>query len=142
MLYLLSYGQVPMRNTSTGTKYEKRMEVLLEENQIKFTSQTVIGKKRNGGNHRVDLIIDDILISLKHQEVAGTAEEKVPFEFMKLQHAVEDYKYGHAIIVLSGDKGWTWKDYYLSQEFKDQMSQMYPDVSIMSHEDFCNLYLH
>ncbi len=130
-----------MRDTSTGTKYEKRMEVLLEENDISFKSQTVIGKKRNGGNHRVDLIIDDeILVSLKHQEVSGTAEEKVPFEFMKLQHAVEDYKYKHAIIVLSGDKGWTWKNYYLSEDFINQMNILYPDVEIMSHDEFCDLY--
>jgi len=130
-----------MRDTSTGTKYEKRMEVLLEENDISFKSQTVIGKKRNGGNHRVDLIIDnEILVSLKHQEVAGTAEEKVPFEFMKLQHAVEDYNYKHAIIVLSGDKGWTWKNYYLSEDFRNQMNILYPDVEIMSHDEFCDLY--
>jgi hypothetical protein len=130
-----------MRDTSTGTKYEKRMEVLLEQNEVSFRSQTVIGKKRNGGNHRVDLIIDgEILVSLKHQEVAGTAEEKVPFEFMKLQHAVEDYGFKRAIIVLSGDNGWTWKNYYLSEDFKNQMNILYPDVEIMSHDEFCDLY--
>jgi len=117
------------------------MEVLLEQNEVSFKSQTVIGKKRNGGNHRVDLIIDgEILVSLKHQEVAGTAEEKVPFEFMKLQHAVEDYGFKRAIIVLSGDNGWTWKNYYLSEDFKNQMNILYPDVEIMSHDEFCDLY--
>lgn len=130
-----------MRDTTTGTNYEKRMEVLLAETNITYQSQKVIGKKRNGGNHRVDLIIDgDILVSLKHQEVSGTAEEKVPFEFMKLQHAVDDYNYKHALIVLSGDKGWTWKNYYLSQEFKSSMKTLYPDVDIMSHEEFCMIY--
>lgn len=131
-----------MRDTTTGTNYEKRMEVLLAETNITYQSQKVIGKKRNGGNHRVDLIIDgDILVSLKHQEVSGTAEEKVPFEFMKLQHAVDDYNYKHALIVLSGDKGWTWKNYYLSQEFKSSMKTLYPDVDITSHEEFCMIYL-
>lgn len=130
-----------MRDTTTGTNYEKRMEVLLAETNITYQSQKVIGKKRNGGNHRVDLIIDgEILVSLKHQEVSGTAEEKVPFEFMKLQHAVDDYNYKHALIVLSGDKGWTWKNYYLSQEFKSSMKTLYPDVDIMSHEEFCMIY--
>jgi hypothetical protein len=130
-----------MRDTTTGTKYEKRMEILLEGKQVSFVSQKVIGKKRNGGNHRVDLIIDgEILVSLKHQEVSGTAEEKVPFEFMKLQHAVEDYNYKHALIVLSGNNGWTWKDYYLSDEFRSSMKILYPDVDIMCHEEFCDLY--
>ena len=127
------------RDTSTGTKYEKLVEQLLNEN-YQYQSQVVIGKKRNGGNHRVDLIIDKTLISLKHQEVKGTAEEKVPFEFMKLQQAVNDYNYDNAIIVLSGESGWTWKKYYLSQEFKEQMNLIYPDVSIMSHEQFIEIY--
>jgi len=130
-----------MRDTTTGTKYEKRMEILLEKKEVSFVSQKVIGKKRNGGNHRVDLIIDnEVLVSLKHQEVSGTAEEKVPFEFMKLQHAVEDHGYKHAIIVLSGNNGWTWKKYYLSEDFQNQMNILYPDVQIMSHEEFCDLY--
>lgn len=127
------------RDTSTGTKYEKQVEQLLNEN-YQYQSQVVIGKKRNGGNHRVDLIIDKTLISLKHQEVKGTAEEKVPFEFMKLQQAVNDYNYDNAIIVLSGESGWTWKKYYLSQEFKNQMKLIYPDVSIMSHKQFVEIY--
>jgi hypothetical protein len=128
------------RDTSTGTKYEKQVEQLLNEGNYHYQSQVIIGKKRNGGNHRVDLIIDKTLISLKHQEVKGTAEEKVPFEFMKLQQAVNDYHYDNAVIVLSGDSGWTWKNYYLSQEFKTQMNVIYPDVSIMSHEQFLKIY--
>ena len=97
------------RDTSTGTNYEKRIDVFLTENKIQYRSQINIGAKRNGKRHRVDLIIDNTLVSLKHQQVGGTAEEKVPFEFMKLQHAVEDYNYDNAIIVLSGNTGWTWK---------------------------------
>lgn len=128
------------RDTSTGTKYEKRIEFLLEEKNINFESQVNIGVKRNGKRHRVDLIIDKTLISLKHQQVGGTAEEKVPFEFMKLQHAVDDYDYDNAIIVLSGDSGWTWKDYYLSNDFKQSMKNLYPDVMIISHEEFISLY--
>ena len=128
------------RDTSTGTNYEKRIDVLLEENNIEYSSQVNIGIKRNGKRHRVDLIIDKTLVSLKHQQVGGTAEEKVPFEFMKLQHAVDDYGYNNAIIVLSGDTGWTWKEYYLSEEFKKSMKILYPDVMIISHEDFIKLY--
>jgi hypothetical protein len=128
------------RDTSTGTNYEKRIDVFLTENKIQYRSQINIGAKRNGKRHRVDLIIDNTLVSLKHQQVGGTAEEKVPFEFMKLQHAVEDYNYDNAIIVLSGNTGWTWKEYYLSDEFKEAMKVLYPDVSIMTHENFVEIY--
>lgn len=128
------------RDTSTGTKYENRIQFLLKENNVNFQRQVTIGVKRNEKRHRVDLIIDNTLISLKHQQVGGTAEEKVPFEFMKLQHAVDDYDYDNAIIVLSGDSGWTWKDYYLSNDFKQSMKNLYPDVMIISHEEFISLY--
>lgn len=128
------------RDTSTGTNYEKRIDIFLTENKIQYRSQINIGAKRNGKRHRVDLIIDNTLVSLKHQQVGGTAEEKVPFEFMKLQHAVEDYNYDNAIIVLSGNTGWTWKEYYLSDEFKEAMKVLYPDVSIMTHENFVEIH--
>lgn len=129
------------RDTSTGTSYEKQIESMLTESNTEFQSQVFIGQKRNEKRHKVDLIIENTLVSLKHQQVAGTAEEKVPFEVMKLQHAVNDYGYDNAIIVLSGDTGWTWKEYFLSGEFKQQMAAIYPDVTIMSHEQFCEIYL-
>ena len=127
-------------NTATGSKYELFVESLLTKSKIKFKRQTYVGYKRNNGLHRVDLLIEKTLISLKSQKVAGTAEEKIPFEIMILQHTIEDYGYDNAIIVLHGDTGWKWKDYYLSKEFKSHMGQLYPDVSIMNHEQFVSIY--
>lgn len=129
------------RDTQTGTQYEKFIYSLLEEKGTSFRSQVNIGLKRNGKRHFVDLIIDNTLVSLKHQQVQGTAEEKIPFEFMKLQQAVDDFEYENAVIVLSGDTGWSWKEYYLSQEFKGLMAKIYPDVSIMSHDQFSEIFI-
>jgi hypothetical protein len=127
-------------NTATGPKYELFVESLLTKSGIKFKRQANVGYKRNDGSHRVDLLVEKTLVSLKSQQVAGTAEQKIPFEIMVLQHAIEDYKYDNAIIVLHGDTGWKWKHYYLSTEFKSTMGQLYPDVSIMSHEQFVSIY--
>jgi hypothetical protein len=143
------------RDTTTGTINEKEIEKFLIENfSQKIKSQVIIGKKRNGGLHVVDLMIGGEthtpknkkrpisnhkggkLISLKHQEVAGTAEEKVPFEVMKLQDAIDDYSYESAIIVLCGNSGWTWKKEYLSERFKKRMKLLGPDVTIISQEEF------
>jgi hypothetical protein len=148
----------PSRDTTTGTKYETLISNYLKEcTSTDFHSQVVIGNKRNGGVHIVDLLFDGeveykrgrktadslhqggLLVSLKHQDVSGTAEEKVPFECMKLQDAIDDYGYDAAIIVLNGD-GWTWKEEYLSERFRKRMKLIAPDVTIISHEDFVKLY--
>jgi hypothetical protein len=102
-----------------------------------------IGEKRNGGKHYIDILLNGKeLISLKYQKVQGTAEEKIPFEFMKLQDAIDDHKYQSATIVLAGpDEAWKWKDYYLSDTFCDKMKKIYPDVRIISHNQFVKEYL-
>ena len=147
------------RDTTTGRVSEKKIEQFLVENSTEcVAAQVVVGVKRQGGKHLVDLLLGGetnlrpktvcpisthkggTLVSLKLQEVEGTAEEKIPFEFMKLHHCIVDYDYDGAIIVLSGDTGWSWKDYFLSKEFKDDMKKIYPDVQIMSEEEFCTKY--
>ena len=148
------------RDTTTGTTYEKEISALLEQyTNIDFHSQVVVGQKRNDGEHVVDLLFNGevkyikgrkrpislhkggVLVSLKYQGVDGTAEEKIPFEFMKLNHACVDYGYDSAIIVLAGNSGWKWKDYYLSDEFRNAMKQIYPSVRIISHEQFVEEFL-
>lgn len=132
------------RDTTTGTSYENEITNLLEQfSNHKIKKQVNIGLKRNGGKHILDVLLNgDELISLKYQRVQGTAEEKIPFEIMKLQHAIIDYGYKSATVVLAGpDKAWKWKDYYLSEEFRNDMKKIYPDVNIISHEQFVEKYL-
>ena len=133
------------RDTTTGTNYETEVENLLENfSEHSVQSQVNVGAKRNGGRHYVDILLNgNELISLKYQRVQGTAEEKIPFEFMKLQHAIDDHGYKSATIVLAGpDKAWKWKDYYLSEEFCAKMKSIYPNVRIINHEQFVSEYLY
>ena len=133
------------RDTTTGTNYETEVENLLEDySEHTVESQVMVGVKRNGGRHYCDIVLNgDELISLKYQRVQGTAEEKIPFEFMKLQHAIDDHGYKSATIVVAGpDKAWKWKDYYLSEEFRAKMGSIYPDVRIINHEQFVSEYLY
>lgn len=150
----------PSRNTTTGITYEKQISYLLEEfTDINFQTQVVVGKKRNGGDHVVDLLFDGttytvkgrkrpislheggVLVSLKFQSVNGSVEERVLFECMKLHHACLDYGYESAIIIIGGNTGWKWKDYYLGEEFQHDMKQIYPTVRIISHEQFIQEFL-
>lgn len=147
------------RDTTTGILNEKEIEQFLIENiSESVNAQVIVGKKRNGGKHITDLLIGGetytppkkkrptsthkggTLVSLKYQEIQGTAEEKIPFEIMKLQHCIDDYGYDCAIMVLCGDTGWKWKDYFLSEEFRQDMKKIYPDVSIVSQEQFMKLF--
>lgn len=126
------------RDTTTGFNYENYIGTLLESTTWQFKRQVNIGKKRNGGKHYIDyLLYPNTLLSLKYQCVQGTAEEKVPFEIMKLHHACVDCGYDKAILVLAGpDKAWKWKQYYLSEQFRTDMKVIYPTVTILSHQQF------
>ena len=145
------------RDTSTGKVNEAEIENFLRENvnesvyeQAEVGTQFATGKK-----HIVDVLLGGsaykktkkakrwtsehkggTLISLKYQKVEGTAEEKIPFEFIKLQDAINKYGYDSALIVLCGDDGWTLKEEYLKEEFKAQMKLIAPNVSITDEENF------
>ena len=149
-----------MRDTTTGTINEGNIEQFLNENYDgKVYSQTVVGTQFNTKKkHILDILLDgevDIkkgkkrpislhkggkLVSLKYQKIEGTAEEKIPFEVLKLQDAIDRYAYECAIIVLCGNSGWTLKEYYLSDEFKLKMQSIASNVTIVSEEQFRNQY--
>ena len=145
------------RDTSTGKVNEADIEqFLIENSNYAVYPQVEVGTQFNTGKkHIVDMLlggkaykktkkakrwisehIGGILISLKYQAVEGTAEEKIPFEFLKLQNAIDKYGYESAIIVLCGDKGWTMKKTYLKDEFISKMKLICPNVIITDEENF------
>ena len=74
-----------------------------------------IGQRMGCGSHYVDVIAEKndkkYLISLKWQQVAGTAEQKIPFEVICLAEALESEEYEKAYVVLGGE-GWTLRRFY------------------------------
>ena len=106
------------RNTASGKFYEDTVERAIRQsciaNNLSAKSQQTIGTSPSGRKHRVDweLISNGDpnirgLVSCKVQITGGTAEEKVPFEVIKLIHAMDtDTRYKQAWIVLGG-KGFT-----------------------------------
>ena len=78
------------RDTRTGHVLENMVLPALTRGGYSFQSQVNIGQTLGGGRHIVDVLAkkDDrqFLISLKWQQVGGTAEQKVPFEVMRLVH--------------------------------------------------------
>lgn len=94
------------------------------------------------GAHNVDCIAEKgeshYLVSLKWQQTGGTAEQKVAFESICLEEAIESStdSYTKAYLVLGGD-GWTLRDYYVSNKMRKYVR--YPHVEIVTLEHFIAL---
>ena len=124
----------------TGKEFENFCCDLLDRADYNVEEQVCIGTRPTYGKHYVDLevILDEEfnkrnIISLKYQDVAGTAEEKIPYEQMCLQAACEEYGYNKAYIVLAGS-GWKHDDSYRDGVFDKWMST--PDVFVLNFDEF------
>jgi len=130
--------------TTTGAVLEQMVLPALKHGGYQYQTQVHIGQRLGGGKHIVDVLAEDpegrkILISLKWQQVSGTAEQKVPFEAMCLAEAVKSSqgKYYKAYLVLGGS-GWRLRDFFVGGGLQSHLrySEM---VQIVSLETFVGL---
>ncbi len=136
------------RDTTSGGVLENTVLPALKK-YYKYDKQIVRPQLSFGGpRHRIDVLLEDpdkadkqILISLKWQGTSGTAEEKVPYEMIKLVHAIDEGegKYERAYIIIAGP-GFTPKlrDYYFSGQLKKYIVG-YEKLKIISLDEFINL---
>lgn len=116
--------------TKTGSTLEVTVEAVLLNNSYAVEKQQVVGTKPGGGRHKADIVGmrpngTKFLVSLKWQQTAGSAEEKIPFEVIKLLHALrENREFDKAYIVVGGD-GFSAGliDFYLSEEFRSYIRE-------------------
>lgn len=106
------------RDTGTGAVMEAMVLPALERGGYEYFRQVDIGERLGGGKHLVDLVAYDAeghgyLVSMKWQQVSGTAEQKVPFEAMCLVQAVisDPDRYAKAYLVLGGPS-WKLRDFF------------------------------
>jgi hypothetical protein len=109
------------RNTRTGGVLEQMVLPALDQGGYSYKTQVKLGQRLGCGRHFVDAVVakdgHSFLLSVKWQQVSGTAEQKVPFEIICLIEALETGKYEKAYVVLGGD-GWTLRDFYASGGLK------------------------
>jgi len=126
------------RNTTTGKVLEDMVLPALRRGGYQCETQQVIGTRFGGGRHIVDAIAkkngERYLISLKWQQVGGTAEQKVPFEVICLAEAVMTSQFAKAYLVLGGE-GWTLRDFYTSGGLKHHLTHA-EKVNILTLEGF------
>src|SRR5262245_52165878 len=126
------------RNTRTGGVLEAMVLPALKQGGYFYETQVNIGKRLGLGKHFVDAVAerDDqkILISMKWQQVSGTAEQKVPYEIICLLEALETGVYTKAYLVLGGE-GWKLRNYFVGEGLKKYLG--YADkVEIVTLESF------
>jgi hypothetical protein len=133
---------VVLRDTRTGSMLEAMVLPALQGGGYRLRKQVDIGWRLGGGRHLIDLVAEQpdggraFLISLKWQQVTGTAEQKVPFEAMCLAEAVlaSEGGYERAYLVLGGE-GWKLREFYVGGGLSRHLR--YSDlVNIVSLEGF------
>jgi hypothetical protein len=112
------------RDTRTGGVLEAMVLPALTRGGYDYKTQVIVGKRLGGRRHRVDAVAEkngeSIVISMKWQQVGGTAEQKVPFEVMCLAAEVKNGAFQKGYLVLGGE-GWTLRDFYTSGALKSHL---------------------
>lgn len=124
--------------TRTGGVLERMVLPALDEGGYAWKAQVSLGKRLGTGAHKVDAIAEKdgrrILISMKWQQVSGTAEQKVPFEVICLVEAMEVGGYDKAYLVLGGE-GWKWRTFYTGGGLKQYIPAA-EKIEIVTLESF------
>jgi hypothetical protein len=135
------------RDTKTGKVAEAMILPAFRNRNYDFEPQAHVGAKLNGRKHIVDYRVSfeekTALVSLKWQQVGGTAEEKVPYEIICLLSACSSIANCRAFLVLGGTDsdsslgvgGWTLRKFFVNgglKAFLDYENQ----VKILTLEQF------
>ncbi len=125
-------------NTGTGGVLEAMVLPALKKGEYSYQVQVNIGKRLGIGRHMVDVVAErgdhKFLVSMKWQQVSGTAEQKVPFEIICLLEALDTGLYNKAYLVLGGE-GWKLRAYFVGDGLKKYLG--YVDrVEILTLESF------
>jgi hypothetical protein len=128
-----------LRDTDTGGVLESMILPALEHGGYTIETQVLIGRRIGGGRHKVDAVAvkpgRSVLVSLKWQQVGGTAEQKVPFEVMCLAEALRSMpQFGAAYLVLGGE-GWTLREFYASGGLEKYLKDI-ESVKVVTLEGF------
>ena len=105
-----------------------------------------VGTRLGVTRHRIDTHVEDVdghihLVSLKWQQVQGTAEQKIPFEIICLADLLlRNETFYKAHLVLGGD-GWKYKDFYINGGLKPHLTNA-DMVSVLPLERFVGLANH
>ena len=126
------YGDEILYNPLENDKvFERHIADILKPHFREIKEQKYIDiPKPNGKKHKPDIIIVDtlIIVSVKLQNVGGTAEEKVDYEMRILQRACDLGNFSKSFIVCGGT-GWTFMEDLIEH------SKTFSKVKVIRYED-------
>ncbi len=129
------------RDTGTGKILEQMIIPALQGGGYSCHLQHHAGVRLGGGKHMVDVVAESpigqkFLVSLKWQQVSGTAEQKVPFEAICLADAILIGlgEYSKAYLVLGGE-GWKLRDFFVKGGLSKHLTHA-ELVNIVTLENF------
>ena len=126
------------RDTGTGGVLEAMVLPALKRGGYEYAIQQSVGTRLGGGRHIVDAVAmkdgQKILISMKWQQVSGTAEQKVPFEVICLAEAVLTGGFAKAYLVLGGE-GWKLRGFFTGGGLRNHLVHA-DKVEILTLEGF------
>ena len=106
------------RDTRTGKDMEAYIRIALERGGYEYQEQVRVTDRLGGGGHMADFVAsldgECIIISSKWQQASGTAEQKVPYEYMCLAHVLSNSPEIHRAYIVLGGEGWTKHEFYLN----------------------------
>jgi len=126
--------------TRTGKIFESMLVTALQKNNYSVQEQVKVGNKPDGSKYTIDILVDSLIyISIKWQQIGGSAEEKIPFEVITLTHILKtkNNENARAYIVLGGN-GWrkSLKEWYCSSEFLEWILEAKKYVTIVNENTF------
>jgi hypothetical protein len=125
-------------DTRTGGVLEQMILPALDRGGYDHREQVAIGDRLACGRHVVDVVAEregrSVLVSVKWQQVSGTAEQKVPFEVICLLDAIEHGPYVKAYLVLGGE-GWKLRQFFVGGGL-NRFLALADRVEIMTLEGF------
>ncbi len=99
-------GSFDSESPRTGGVLEQMVLPALGQGGYAYEVQVNLGQRLGCGRHFVDAVAEkdgrQFLVSVKWQQVSGTAEQKVPFEVICLAEALESGRFEKAYLVLGG----------------------------------------